>query len=174
MSFRSQYPRRSWIIGLLAVMDAAALYLALGPSRAPSDARHCLRTGFLGLQALAGVYRAGLPADPRPDDPIALTYEEFQDGLDRLEAVGFPIERSREEAWRHFQGWRVNYEASAYLLADQLVAVPAPWSGERHRLPLGAQDLPARPRHRTPDDPEGITPLLPPRSGPQVPARRPG
>ena len=129
LSFRSPYPLRSWVVSLLAVLDAAALHLALVPSRAPSAARHCLRTGFLGLRALAGVYRVELPTDPRPDASLALTYEEFSDGLDRLQAVGFPIERSREEAWRHFRGWRVNYEAAAYLLADRLGAVPAPWSG---------------------------------------------
>jgi hypothetical protein len=64
LSFRSPYPLRSWVVSLLAVLDAAALYLALVPSRAPSAARHCLRTGFLGLRALAGVYRVELPADP--------------------------------------------------------------------------------------------------------------
>jgi hypothetical protein len=168
LSFRSPYPLRSWVVSLLAVLDAAALYLALVPSRAPSAARHCLRTGFLGLRALAGVYRVELPADPRPDAPIVLTYEEFQDGLDRLQAVGFPMERSPEEAWRHFRGWRVNYETAAYLLADRLVAVPAPWSGERRSLQLRAEQLvePVRPRHRSPDDPEGRTPLLPPRAEP--------
>jgi len=173
LSFRSPYPLRSWVVSLLAVLDAAALYLALVPSRAPSAARHCLRTGFLGLRALAGVYRVELPADPRPDAPIVLTYEEFADGLDRLQAVGFPMERSREEAWRHFRGWRVNYETAAYLLADRLVAVPAPWSGERRSLRLRADQLvePVRPRHRSPDDPEGRTPVLPPRAEPS--SRRP-
>jgi hypothetical protein len=168
LSFRSPYPLRSWVVSLLAVLDAAALYLALVPSRAPSAARHCLRTGFLGLRALTGVYKVELPADPRPDAPIALTYEEFEDGLDRLQAVGFPMERSREEAWRHFRGWRVNYETAAYLLADRLVAVPAPWSGERHSLRRRSEQLlePVRPRHRSPDDPEGRTPLLPPRPDP--------
>ena len=97
-----------------------------------------------------------------------LTYQEFSEGLDQLEAVGFPMERSREEAWRHFRGWRVNYEAAAYLLADRLVAVPAPWSGERRSLYLRADQPvePVRPRHRSPDDPEGRTPLLPPRAEP--------
>ena len=172
LSFRSPYPLRSWVVSLLAVLDAAALHLALVPSRAPSAARHCLRTGFLGLRALAGVYRVELPTDPRPDASLALTYEEFSDGLDRLQAVGFPIERSREEAWRHFRGWRVNCEAAAYLLADRLGAVPAPWSGERPGLHLrGDQPMvPLRPRHRSPDDPEGHTPLLPPR--PQPSSRR--
>jgi hypothetical protein len=168
LAFRSPYPLRSWVVSLLAVLDAAALYLALVPSRAPSAARHCLRTGFLGLRALAGVYRIEMPADPRPDAPIALTYEEFEEGLDRLQAVGFPMERSREEAWRHFRGWRVNYETAAYLLADKLVAVPAPWSGERRSLRLRSDQLlePVRPRHRSPDDPEGRTGLLPPRPEP--------
>jgi hypothetical protein len=165
--FRSSYPLRSWVISLLAVLDAAALYLALVPDRAPSAARHCLRTGFLGLRALAGVLRIELDTDPRPDAPIALTYEEFSDGLDRLQAVGFPMERSREEAWRQFRGWRVNYEAAAYQLADRLVAVPAPWSGPRPSLRLPAdQVLPVRPRHRSPEDPEGRTPMLPPRPEP--------
>jgi hypothetical protein len=155
------------VVSLLAVLDAAALYLALVPDRAPSPARHCLRTGFLGLRALAGVFRVELDADPRPDAPIALTYQEFSDGLDRLAVVGFPMERSREEAWRHFRGWRVNYEAAAYLLADRLVAVPAPWSGGGpHPRPPADQVLSVRPRHRSPDDPEGQTPLLPPRPQP--------
>jgi hypothetical protein len=119
------------------------------------------------VRALAGVYRVELDTDPLPDAPIALTYQEFTDGLDRLQAVGFPMEQSAEEAWRHFRGWRVNYEAAAYLLADRLGAVPAPWSGARPSLQLGAdQLLPVRPRHRSPDDPEGQTPMLPPRPQP--------
>src|SRR6266568_1963920 len=123
---------------------------------------------FNDWERWAAVYRIELPADPRPDAPIALTYEEFEDGLDRLQAVGFPMERSREEAWRHFRGWRVNYETAAYLLADKLVAVPAPWSGERRSLRLRSdQPLePVRPRHRSPEDPEGRTALLPPRPEP--------
>jgi hypothetical protein len=169
LSFRSPYPLRSWVVSLLAVLDAAALHLALVPSRAPSAARHCLRTGFLGLRALAGVYRVELPTDPRPDASLALTYEEFSDGLDRLQAVGFPIERSREEAWRHFRGWRVNYEAAAYLLADRLGAVPAPWSGERPSLHLrGDQPMvPLRPRHRSPTTPRATPPCS--RRGPSHP-----
>jgi len=165
LSFRSPYPRRSWVVSLLAVMDAAALQLALAPSTAPSAARHCLRTGFLGLRALAGVFGFRPLSDPRPDDSIMLTYEEFDEAVDRLEAVGFPVERPRQQAWRHFRGWRVNYEAAAYFLADQVVAVPAPWSGKRRRV--RPEDLmePVRPRHRTPDDPEGRTGLFPPRPG---------
>jgi hypothetical protein len=32
------------------------------------------------LRALAGVHRIELPADPGPDAPIVLTYQEFQNG----------------------------------------------------------------------------------------------
>jgi len=165
LSFRSPYPLRSWVVSLLAVMDAAALQLALAPSTAPSAARHCLRTGFLGLRALAGVFGFRVSSDPRPDDDITLTYEEFGQAVERLEAVGFPVERPRELAWRHFRGWRVNYEATAYFLADQVVAVPAPWSGERRSISSEQQVEPVRPRHRSPDDPEGRAALLPPRPG---------
>ena len=45
-----------------------------------------------------------------------------------LQEIGFPIERSAEEAWPDFHGWRVNYETVAYRLADKLVVPPAPWS----------------------------------------------
>ena len=64
--------------------------------------------------------------------------------------TGFPVERTSEEAWRHFRGWRVNYEALAYRLADRVVAPRAPWSGERRHLPLELMP-PKRPPHRIPD-----------------------
>ena len=77
--------------------------------------------------------------------------------MEHLLRAGFPLERTADEAWRDFHGWRVNYEAAAYALADVLVAVPAPWSGSRSKMT--DQDLfdvlAMRPRYRTPDDPEG-------------------
>ena len=66
------------------------------------------------------------------------------------------MERSAEEAWPHFRGWRVNYEALAYRLAYELDVVPAHWSGPRRG------DLPPiatrRPANRTPEDPNGSRP----------------
>ena len=42
--FRSPRPLSSWVISLLAVLDSAALYLALSPQSAPVvQARLCLR-----------------------------------------------------------------------------------------------------------------------------------
>ncbi len=167
MVFRSPDPLHSWVISLLAMLDAAALSLALSPSQAPPEARQCLRVGYVAMRTIARQARApfGKPVlintDPHPDDPIALPYESFVRAVEHLQRAGFPIEREMEEAWRHFRGWRVNYEAAAMILADFVVAVPAPWSGRRRRMTRQeVYDIfEHRPRFRTPDDPEGV--LLP-------------
>jgi hypothetical protein len=149
--FRSPHPLRSWIISLLAVMDSAALYLSVAPNDAPIEARLVIRMGFTCLRNIAEVLRVPYDPDPFPDDPIQLTYEEFLGGVHRLQKAEFPMERSPEEAWEHFRGWRVNYEAVAYALADLVVAPPGPWSGERKHLP-GMALVPERPADRRPGD----------------------
>jgi hypothetical protein len=149
--FRSPHPLRSWILGLLAVMDSAALCLAVSPSVAPTQARLCLRMGFVSLRNIADFLGIPYDRDPMPDDPIELTYEEFSGGLRRMEEVEYPMERTPEEAWPHFRGWRVNYERIAYTIADMVVAPPGPWSGERSHLP-GMAIIPQRPADRRPDD----------------------
>jgi hypothetical protein len=90
--------------------------------------------------------------DPRPDGPLELTFEDFREGYDRLVDVGYPVERSAEEAWPQFRGWRVNYEAAAYALAAELDAVPARWAGPRRTgdVPI----TPVRPPNRTPEAPQ--------------------
>ncbi|MGH7750216.1 MAG: hypothetical protein ACREQ5_36425, partial [Candidatus Dormibacteria bacterium] len=127
--FRSPKPLRSWIIGLLAVLDAAALQLALNPLSAPADARPLLRMGYVTMRELALDLRLGFDPDPHPEDPIRLTREEFDDALDHLEKVGWVRERTADDAWINFRGWRVNYEEAAYALAAHLDAPPALWSG---------------------------------------------
>jgi hypothetical protein len=131
ISFRSQEPTRNWLIGLLAVMDSAALHLAFNPSKPQGEPRLALRMGFVCVRDLARTTGIRFEPDPSPDDPIELSYEQFLAGVRRLEAAGYPMERTPEEAWPHFRGWRVNYEASVYQLARLIDAVPAPWSGRR-------------------------------------------
>lgn len=150
--FRSAHELQSWVGGLLAVLDSAALYLSLAPSSAPSEARLCLRMGFTCLRRVADTVDIAYEPDPQPDDEIVLTRFEFDQGVAHLERVGFPIERSADEAWPHFRGWRVNYESVAYAIADRVVAPPALWSGERRHL-TGPPLPPWRPPHRSPDDP---------------------
>ena len=151
VSFRSPHPLRSWIVGLLAVVDSAALYAALSPSQAPSEARLCIRMGFNCMRDIAGAMQIPYDPDPLPTDPIELTFDEFNGAVHQLEEAGFPMERTPEEAWPHFRGWRVNYESVAYALADYAVAPPGPWSGEREHLP-GMAIIPQRPANRQPGD----------------------
>jgi hypothetical protein len=151
ITFRSPHPLRSWVVSLLAVLDSAALYLALCPNSAPAEARLCLRMGFVALREVADAVGIRYDPDPTPDDPIELTYEEYAAGVARM--GDFPIERTPEDAWEHFHGWRVNYERIAYGLADFVVAPPAPWSGDRTHMP-GLAIVPQRPANRIAGDPE--------------------
>src|SRR6476620_7177402 len=134
--FRSPEPLRSWVTSLLAVLDSAALFLALSPEAAPVvPARLCLRGGFRCFNRIARVMGFDIPEEPGPDAGTSLTYAEFLDAVGRMREVGFPIERDPAEAWPDFVGWRVNYEQAAYAVAAAVDAVPAMWSGpRRHRV----------------------------------------
>ena len=133
--FRSQKPLSSWVTSLLAVLDSAALFLALSPEQAPTvPARLCLRSGFLCFSSIARAMRFDVPEEPDPESGIDLTYEEFLDAVARMRKVNFPMERQPEEAWPDFVGWRLTYEKAAYAIAQAVDAVPALWSGPR-RIP---------------------------------------
>src|SRR5216684_1404144 len=130
--FRSPRPLSSWVTALLAVLDSAAMYLALSPEAAPVvPARLCLRSGFLCFNQIARAMGIDLPDEPDPDRGISLSYQEFLDAVGRMREVDFPIERDPAEAWTDFVGWRVNYEQAAYAVAAAVDAVPALWSGPR-------------------------------------------
>jgi hypothetical protein len=151
-NFRSPRPLSSWVTAQLAVLDAAALYLSLLPDAAGAvSARLCLRGGFSCLGTIARARGFPIPEEADPNNGITLTYEEFVDAIDRLALVDFPLERSNEDAWTDFVGWRVNYEAAAYALARVIDAPPALWSGpRRHPLPTMP---PLRPPTRRADKP---------------------
>jgi hypothetical protein len=131
--FRSPRPLSSWVTALLAVLDSAALYLALSPKAAPTvPARLCLRGGFECLTRIAQAMGCDVPSVPDPAAGITLTYEEFLSGVERMREVSSDIERDPADAWPDFVGWRVNYERAAYAIAGAVDAVPAMWSGPRH------------------------------------------
>jgi hypothetical protein len=146
MFFRSPSARRSWVISLLSILDAAAMHLALCPISVPGSARNLMRVGYLTFRQLAGTLGYVVPHDPSPDDDIELTREEFITAANRARDGGMEFEREPEAAWVHFKGWRVNYEAAAYALAANLDAVPALWSGPRPRP--GPPAPPVRPVDR--------------------------
>jgi len=147
--FRSPEPWLSWLVGLLAVLDAGAMQLALSPTRAPSQARLCLRMGFTSMNRIAVSLGWPVDDDPDPDGDIDLSFDEFASAVAMLEGYGFEMERTAQEAWPDFRGWRVNYESVAYRLCDHFTAPPAPWSGHRRHLRAGTV-APHRPPHRAP------------------------
>jgi hypothetical protein len=150
--FRSPDPWSSWVLGLLSVLDAAAMQLALNPTSTPSQARLSLRMGYTALRRISDAIGWAYDPDPMPDGPLRLTEEEFAAAVALLHDVGFATERTADEAWPYFRGWRVNYEALAYRWAERVLAPPAPWSGSRTRL-REQNVTPRRPPHRAPDSP---------------------
>ena len=130
--FRSPKPLSSWVTALLAVLDSAALYLALSPQSAPVvPARLCLRSGLLCFREVSRAMGIDIPEMPDKSAGITLRYAEFLDAIARLREVNFPIEREPAEAWPDFIGWRLNYERAAYAVAASVDAVPGLWSGPR-------------------------------------------
>jgi hypothetical protein len=105
--------------------------------------------GYTALIDLAATVGITVDPDPDPADPIQLTRAEFDSAVERLVSVGWKLERDQDQAWKHFHGWRVNYEAAAYGLALRLDAPPALWSGSRRK---GRDEVinPIRPSHRVP------------------------
>lgn len=150
MWFRSPVPWRFWLTAMTAMLDSAALNDALCPSTAPRQGRTYLQMGTNCLRGLARVLRVPFDPDPLPTTPIRLTYEEYLEGVQRLVEVGYPMERTPEEAWPHFSGWRVNYEPIVDALTGLVMPPPAPWFPRRPRI--GPTHFP-RVLDRTPEDP---------------------
>lgn len=128
---RSPQPQRSWVTASGAVMDAAALTLAIVDIPRDTQADLCLRAGYLALRYIAGFFRIDYNPDPTADDPINVSRIEFDDAVAEMEQAGVPLKADREQAWRDFQGWRVNYDRVLIGLAELTVAPTARWSSDR-------------------------------------------
>jgi hypothetical protein len=130
--FRSPQPHRSWVIAAGAVLDGAALARCAVNIPIDSQADLCIRAGYLALRYISAFFRIDFNDDPTPDDPISVSRAEFEDALDELAAAGVPLKADREQAWRDFVGWRVNYDTVLLALAELMIAPPARWSSDRH------------------------------------------
>lgn len=129
--FRSPQADRSWITAAGAVLDSAALRLsALDLSRS-WRAQLCLRSGYLALRSIAEANDVEFDADPAPSDPISITRTEFDQLVDEIAALGIAVKHDRDEAWRDFAGWRVNYDVPLVALCGLVIAPFAPWSSDR-------------------------------------------
>jgi len=129
--FRSPLPEQSWVTAAGVVLDTAAL--AASTLDRPNDpaAQLMLRSGWLALRRVAAYFRLAHAVDPNPTDPISITREEYDEVYNRLRAEEVPLRSDRDQAWRDFAGWRVNYDQALVELARLTTAPPAPWSSDR-------------------------------------------
>jgi hypothetical protein len=132
--FRSPQPDRSWVTAAGAVLDAAALALSTVDTPYDPQAALCIRAGYLALRRIADVFAVQYDGQPRPGDPISITRDEFDTACDQLVAQSVPLKPDREQAWRDFAGWRVNYDTVLLALAAITMAPYAPWSSDRSLL----------------------------------------
>lgn len=146
--FRSPQPDHNWVTAAGTVLDAAALRASAVDGPRDVKAELCIRSGYLCLRRIADFFRIPHDPDPRPDDPVSVTREEFDDACDQMARAGVPLKPDRDRAWADFAGWRVNYDTVLIALAGLTTAPPAPWSSDRglvsFRPPL--LGLRARPR----------------------------
>jgi hypothetical protein len=130
--FRSPDRNISWITASGTVLDAASLTLAVLDIPHEAAADLCIRAGYLALRRIANHFDRPNPQNPRfPDDPISIHRSEFDAVVAQLEAAGLPLKPNREQAWRDFAGWRVNYDSSLVEICGLVMAPFAVWSSDR-------------------------------------------
>src|SRR5439155_16865036 len=101
----------------------------------------CIRSGYVCLRRIGDFYGIPYDRDPGPSDPISVAREEYDALYDRLAEAGLPLRADRDQAWRDFSGWRVNYDTVLTIMAGFVMAPYAPWVSDRsptrrHRPPL--------------------------------------
>lgn len=135
--FRSPSPHRSWITTAGTVLDSAALLNSAVDVPPQPMASLAIRSGYVALREIGGFFDVAYDPDPSPSDPISIAREEFDDVCARLAAAGVPLKADRDQAWRDFSGWRVNYDTVLLALASLTTAPYAEWVSDRsirHRV----------------------------------------
>jgi len=130
--FRSPRAENSWVTAAGAVLDAASITLSAIEIPYEVSAALCIRAGFLSFRRIATYFDIPNPQDPHyPATPICIERHEFDEVINQLAAAGLPLKTDREQAWRDFAGWRVNYDRALILLCGLVMAPQAPWSSDR-------------------------------------------
>jgi hypothetical protein len=133
--FRSPHWEHSWVTASGAVLDSASLLAStVDRSRSP-DAELCIRAGYIALRRIADFFDIPHDGDPHwPAVPISIDRREFDEVCQRLAEAGVPLKADRDQAWRDFAGWRVDYDRVLLSLAALTMAPYAPWSSDRSIL----------------------------------------
>ena len=130
--FRSPRAENSWVTAAGTVLDAAAITLSVIEIPYEVSAALCIRAGFLTFRRIANYFDIPSPQDPHfPETPICIERQEFDQVVNQLAAAGLPLKADREQAWKDFAGWRVNYDRALILLCGLVMAPQASWSSDR-------------------------------------------
>jgi hypothetical protein len=124
--YRSQQPNHSWVNAAGTMMDAAALVRSSVAVPMDVQADLMIRAGYLALRRIAGFFNIPVVHNPLPTDPISVDRAQFDRAIDVLAEAGVPVVEDRDQAWRDFSGWRVNYDGVLRHL-EHLTMAPAPW-----------------------------------------------
>jgi hypothetical protein len=124
--YRSQQHDHSWVNAAGAVMDAAALMRSSVATPWDVQADLTIRAGYLALRRIATYFQIPFDAHPGPMDATSVDRGLFERALDVLAVSGVPLVEDRDQAWRDFNGWRVNYDAPLRGL-EKLTMAPTPW-----------------------------------------------
>jgi hypothetical protein len=124
--YRSQQPSQSWVNAAGAIMDAAAIVRSSVAIPMDVQADLSIRAGYLALRRICSFFRIPFNPNPTPGDPISIDRDRFERALDVLSEAGVPIVADRDQAWRDFAGWRVNYDTVLRAL-ERLTMAPTPW-----------------------------------------------
>jgi hypothetical protein len=125
--YRSPDPRNHWISAARTVLDTAAFRIAVVDIPNTLEARVTIRSGSFALRTLADYFRFPYSPDPRPDDPISVTREQFDAACVYMASSGIPLVADLDQAWLDFAGWRVNYDTIIEAAAVLVDAPPSPW-----------------------------------------------
>ncbi|MGH2693060.1 MAG: hypothetical protein ACRDHM_11275 [Actinomycetota bacterium] len=129
--FRSPEPDHSWVTASGAILDSASLLLSAVDRPKDPNAAYCIRAGYLCLRRIATFFRIPFDPEPSPEGPVSIAREEFDQACEALVEQGVPLVADRDQAWRDFVGWRVNYDRVLIVLAGLTMAPQAPWSSDR-------------------------------------------
>ena len=124
--YRSQQPEHSWVNAAGAMLDSAAIVRSSVAIPMDVQADLMIRAGYLALRRIAGFFDIGYEPNPAPDMPTSIDRGRFERAIDVLARAGVPIVPDRDQAWRDFNGWRVNYDQALRGL-EQLTIAPTPW-----------------------------------------------
>jgi hypothetical protein len=124
--YRSQQPNQSWVNAAGAMMDAAALVRSSVAIPMDVQADLMIRSGYLAISRIASFFNVPVVANAQPTDPTSIDRARFDAALGVLTAAGVPIVEDRDQAWRDFNGWRVNYDRSLRAL-ERITMSPTPW-----------------------------------------------